>query len=35
MLGVRMVTEGRLLVTRYPEYAAYAARTKQVVPFVV
>ena len=35
MLGVRMVTEERLLVTRYPEYAAYAARTKQVVPFVV
>jgi protein-S-isoprenylcysteine O-methyltransferase Ste14 len=30
----RMVLEERVLVTRYPEYAAYAARTKRMVPFV-
>ena len=35
MVGVRIVAEERLLVERYPEYAAYATRTKRVVPFVV
>jgi protein-S-isoprenylcysteine O-methyltransferase Ste14 len=34
-LGVRMALEERLLVRRYPEYAAYAARTRRVVPFLI
>ncbi len=32
---VRMLLEERFLVGRYPEYAAYAARTKRMVPFIV
>jgi len=35
MVAVRIATEERLLVRRYPEYAAYAARTKRVIPFVL
>ena len=35
MLAVRIAAEERLLAERYPEYAAYAARTKRVVPFVL
>lgn len=35
MVAVRIATEERLLVGRYPEYAAYAARTKRVVPFLL
>jgi protein-S-isoprenylcysteine O-methyltransferase Ste14 len=31
---VRMLMEERLLVKRYPEYKAYAARTKRIIPFV-
>jgi len=34
-LGVRMVLEERLVGARYPEYAAYASRTKRIVPFVL
>jgi protein-S-isoprenylcysteine O-methyltransferase Ste14 len=33
-IGVRMLMEERLLVKRYPEYKAYAARTKRIIPFV-
>ncbi len=33
--AMRMVAEERLLVERYPEYSAYAARTRRVVPFVL
>ena len=33
--AVRMVAEERLVTARYPEYAAYAARTKRVIPFLV
>jgi protein-S-isoprenylcysteine O-methyltransferase Ste14 len=33
-IAVRIVAEERLLVERYPEYVAYAARTKRVIPFV-
>lgn len=33
--AVRIRGEERLLVTRYPEYAAYAARTKRVVPGLI
>jgi len=35
MVAVRIATEERLLVARYPEYASYAASTKRVVPFVL
>jgi protein-S-isoprenylcysteine O-methyltransferase Ste14 len=35
MLAVRIVTEERLLLRRYPEYASYAAKTKRVVPFLL
>jgi protein-S-isoprenylcysteine O-methyltransferase Ste14 len=33
-IAVRIVAEERLLVKRYPEYVAYAARTKRIIPFV-
>ena len=32
--GLRIWSEESLLRERYPDYAAYAARTKRVVPFV-
>jgi protein-S-isoprenylcysteine O-methyltransferase Ste14 len=32
--AMRFKAEERLLLERYPEYAAYAARTKRMVPFV-
>jgi protein-S-isoprenylcysteine O-methyltransferase Ste14 len=32
---IRMATEERLLVQRYPEYRDYAARTRRVIPFIV
>jgi protein-S-isoprenylcysteine O-methyltransferase Ste14 len=32
--GVRIAAEERLVRERYPEYAAYAARTKRLLPFV-
>lgn len=31
---VRMLTEERLLVERYPQYRDYMARVKRIVPFV-
>ena len=31
---VRLLCEESLLVVQYPEYAAYAARTKRMIPFV-
>ena len=34
-IATRIATEERLVVARYPEYAAYAARTKRVIPFVL
>jgi len=33
--AVRMWAEERLVTARYPEYRAYAARTKRVIPFVL
>jgi protein-S-isoprenylcysteine O-methyltransferase Ste14 len=33
-IAVRIVAEERLLVERFPEYVAYAARTKRIIPFV-
>ena len=32
--AIRIVAEERLVVERYPEYAAYAARTRRLIPFV-
>lgn len=32
--SARMIPEERLLVGRYPEYAAYAKRTKRMIPHV-
>lgn len=34
MTTIRIVAEERLVAERYPEYAAYAARTKRLIPFV-
>lgn len=34
-IAVRIGTEERLVPVRYPEYAAYAARTKRVIPFLL
>jgi protein-S-isoprenylcysteine O-methyltransferase Ste14 len=31
----RILSEERLIVERYPEYAAYAQRTKRVIPFLL
>ncbi len=33
--AVRIVAEERLVTARYPEYVAYAARAKRVIPFLV
>jgi protein-S-isoprenylcysteine O-methyltransferase Ste14 len=33
--AMRIVAEERLVTARYPEYVAYAARTKRVIPFLV
>jgi protein-S-isoprenylcysteine O-methyltransferase Ste14 len=33
--AVRMYAEETLLVTAYPDYAAYSARTARVIPFVL
>ena len=34
-IAVRIGIEERLVVMRYPEYAAYAARTRRVIPFIL
>lgn len=34
-LGARMLAEERMLKDKYPEYSAYAARTKRVIPFIL
>jgi protein-S-isoprenylcysteine O-methyltransferase Ste14 len=33
-IGIRIVTEERLLIRRFPEYRVYASRTRRLVPFV-
>lgn len=33
-VGIRVVTEERLVAARYPAYADYARRTKRLVPFI-
>jgi protein-S-isoprenylcysteine O-methyltransferase Ste14 len=34
-IGLRIWLEERLLVERYPEYVAYSARTKRIIPFLI
>jgi protein-S-isoprenylcysteine O-methyltransferase Ste14 len=34
-LAARILAEETLLIGRYPEYAAYARRTRRVVPFIL
>jgi protein-S-isoprenylcysteine O-methyltransferase Ste14 len=34
-LAVRIAAEERLLVDCYPEYTAYASRTKRIIPFLI
>lgn len=34
-VAVRIVAEERFLVEQYPEYRAYAGRTKRIVPFLL
>jgi len=34
-LAVRIACEEHLLIAQYPDYPAYAARTKRVIPFVL
>jgi protein-S-isoprenylcysteine O-methyltransferase Ste14 len=34
-LGLRLLAEEKLLLGKYPDYAAYAARTARVVPFLL
>lgn len=34
-LAIRMRAEEQLVTERYPEYAAYAATTKRVIPFLL
>jgi protein-S-isoprenylcysteine O-methyltransferase Ste14 len=32
--GLRMLAEERMVTSRYPEYRAYAAKTRRMVPYV-
>lgn len=32
--GLRILCEERLVIQQYPEYSAYAGRTKRIIPFV-
>ena len=34
-LSIRMLAEERLVAEKYPEYAAYAAHTKRVIPYIL
>jgi len=34
-VSLRVYTEEKLIVLRYPEYAQYTARTKRIIPFVL
>jgi protein-S-isoprenylcysteine O-methyltransferase Ste14 len=34
-ISLRIWAEERLLVERYPEYVAYSARTKRIIPFLI
>jgi protein-S-isoprenylcysteine O-methyltransferase Ste14 len=32
---IRILAEERLILEHYPEYAAYAVRTKRIIPFII
>ena len=32
---LRIIAEEKLLLERYPEYAAYSAQTKRIIPFML
>jgi len=34
-IAVRIVTEERLLRTRYPDYVEYSRKTKLIIPFII
>jgi len=34
-LVIRMLAEERLVIVKYPEYAAYASRTKRIIPYII
>ncbi len=34
-LALRMVAEERLVAKRYPEYTAYAAQTRRIIPYIL
>lgn len=34
-VAVRIITEEHFLLKQYPEYAAYAARTRRIIPFLL
>lgn len=34
-VALRIHTEERLLIDRYPDYALYAARTRRIIPFLL
>jgi protein-S-isoprenylcysteine O-methyltransferase Ste14 len=34
-VSVRIYAEERLIILQYPEYSAYAARTKRIIPFLI
>jgi protein-S-isoprenylcysteine O-methyltransferase Ste14 len=34
-LAARMLAEERKMAERYPEYKAYAAHTKRIIPFIL
>jgi len=35
VIAIRIVTEEQFLRARYPDYAAYARKTRRVIPFII
>ncbi|MEP6946638.1 MAG: methyltransferase [Acidobacteriota bacterium] len=35
VIGVRLMTEDQLLLSRFPEYAEYSRTTKRIIPFII
>lgn len=34
-LAIRMLAEERLIIGKYPEYGAYASKTKRIIPYII